>query len=350
MEPVISIILQALAAGVQASATGIATDEVKHIYNELKALIQQKWTGNPSAEKLLSEYEKDPGSWEQILVEKLKQSGITQDERIVQKAEQLLQGVNNTINVDQNRKASPGDTATAGKNFSGVSISASQKQISMSRLSLENVRKYFSFLSDRFGDKAIELEVDSQGKKLKINVNSQQELDVAIRAAQDFISEGIPPGKILFDTPYQMKVGIPERVSIRITKKLTYGFFEDLIHTQEVEVENIRVSQFMAASLRGDDFKIEALGDEEQIIEDNDFTQWDWKIVPLKAGSRKLWASITIQVKVENEQARKTLPVLEKEINVRINPVYSTRTFVGQYWQWLIASAIIPIVGLLLKK
>jgi len=122
-----------------------------------------------------------------------------------------------------------------------------------------------------------------------------------------------------------------------------------LIHTQEVEVENIRVSQFMLANLRGDDFKIEALGNEEQIIEDNDFTQWDWKVVPLKGGNRKLWA-ITIQVKVENGQALKTLPVKVKEISVKINPVYSTSNFVVQHWQWLIASAIIPIVGLLLKK
>ena len=106
----------------------------------------------------------------------------------------------------------------------------------------------------------------------------------------------------------------------------------------------------MTVSLRGDDFKVEALGNEEQIIEDNDFTQWDWKVVPLKGGNRKLWVSITIQVKAENEQARKTLPVLEKEIPVKINPIYSTNTFVSQHWQWLIASAIIPIVGLLLKK
>jgi hypothetical protein len=157
-------------------------------------------------------------------------------------------------------------------------------------------------------------------------------------------------GKVLFDTPHQMKVGASERVSVRIAKTITQDFFEGLIHTQESEIENIRTSRFMAVSLKGDDFKVEALGNEEQIIEDNDFTQWDWKVVPLKSGNRKLWVSITIQVKAENEQARKTLPVLEKEIPVKINPMYSIGTFVGQHWQWLTASAIIPVVGLLFKK
>ncbi len=162
--------------------------------------------------------------------------------------------------------------------------------------------------------------------------------------------QGIISGKVLFDTPQQMKVGVSERVSVRITKAVTQDFFEGLSHSQEAKIENIRISRFMAVTLRGDNFKIEPFGNEEQIIEDNDFTQWDWRVAPLKAGNRKLWVSITIQVKVENEQARKTLPVLEKAISVKINPIYSTSMFVGQYWQWFIASAIIPIVGLILSK
>jgi uncharacterized protein YegL len=157
-------------------------------------------------------------------------------------------------------------------------------------------------------------------------------------------------GKVIFDTPYCMKVGITERVSVRIAKTITQDFLEGLAYRQEAKIENVRISRYMTVSLKGDDFKIEALGNEEQIIEDNDFTQWDWKILPLKGGNRKLWVSITIQVEAENEQARKTLPVLEKEIPVKINPFYSANTFVSQNWQWLIASAIIPVVGLLLKK
>ena len=344
MASVISLILSALATGALAIATGIASDEIRHIYNELKTLIQQKWIGEPSAQKLLSKYELDPESWEQTLAQKLEQLGVSQDQRIIQKAEELLREINISGIFDQSAKASR-EHLSAHK-----SESSPLSQIFGTKLNLENINRYFRFLSERLANKPVELELGSKGQKLKINVSNQQELDAAIKAAQDFLGEGMPLGKILFDTPNQMKVGISERVSIRITKKLTYDFFEDLIHAQEVEVESIRVSQSMAASLRGDDFRIEALGNEEQIIEDNDFTQWDWKVVPLKSGNRKLWASITIQVKLENEQALKTLPVLEKEISVKINPVYSTTTFVVQYWQWLIASAIIPIAGLLLKK
>lgn len=185
---------------------------------------------------------------------------------------------------------------------------------------------------------------------LSYSYNPTQSAPVQNSSTIDLELQKLTSGKVLFDTPDYMKVGITERISVRIVKTITQDFLEGLAHSQEAKIENIRISRYMIVNLRGDDFKVEALGNEEQIIEDHDFTQWDWKVVPLKSGNRKLWVSITIQIKAENEQGRKTLPILEKEIPVKINPIYSTNTFVSQYWQWLIASAIIPIVGLLLKK
>lgn len=124
MEPIIATVLQALSAGALAAATGVATDEVKSIYNELKTLIKQRWSGKPPAEQLLAEYEKNPESWEEVLAEKLKQSGIDQDNRIYQKAGQLLQVVNVSANVNQSRKASSGHTATNGATINQNEVTA----------------------------------------------------------------------------------------------------------------------------------------------------------------------------------------------------------------------------------
>lgn len=126
MDPVISTVLQALAAGAQAIATGIATDEAKRIYNQLKALIQQNWSVKPPAEKLITEYEKDPDSQKQVLAEKLEQEGVSQDQHILQKAKQLLQTISTSTTVDQSRTASSGHTATTGATISLDTISAGQ--------------------------------------------------------------------------------------------------------------------------------------------------------------------------------------------------------------------------------
>ena len=57
------------------------------------------------------------------------------------------------------------------------------------QVSATNAQKLIGFLGDRLGGKAIELEVEANGKKLKVKANSREELETAIEAAQKFVAE-----------------------------------------------------------------------------------------------------------------------------------------------------------------
>lgn len=50
----------------------------------------------------------------------------------------------------------------------------------------ENAQKLLGFLGERLGNKPIELEVEANGKKLKVKASSRVELEAAIAAAQKF--------------------------------------------------------------------------------------------------------------------------------------------------------------------
>ena len=50
-----------------------------------------------------------------------------------------------------------------------------------------NAQKLMGFLGDRLGGKPIELEVEANGKKMKVSAHSREELVAAIEAAQKFI-------------------------------------------------------------------------------------------------------------------------------------------------------------------
>lgn len=52
----------------------------------------------------------------------------------------------------------------------------------------QNAQKLLGFLGDRLGNKLIELEVEDNGKKLKVKASSQAELTAAIEAAQKFLA------------------------------------------------------------------------------------------------------------------------------------------------------------------
>ena len=51
-----------------------------------------------------------------------------------------------------------------------------------------NIKKLLGFLGDRLGNKPIELEVEANGRKLKVKASSQAELMTAIEAAQKFVA------------------------------------------------------------------------------------------------------------------------------------------------------------------
>ncbi|UIE36842.1 hypothetical protein [Leptodesmis sichuanensis] len=55
-------------------------------------------------------------------------------------------------------------------------------------VNVANAQKLMGFLGDRLGGKPIELSVEANGKKLTVKAHSREELEVAIKAAQDFVA------------------------------------------------------------------------------------------------------------------------------------------------------------------
>ncbi|MGI2907476.1 hypothetical protein [Tolypothrix sp. VBCCA 56010] len=69
------------------------------------------------------------------------------------------------------------------KSFGGFLLGVLRTEVSVG-----NFKKLLGFLGDRLGNKTIELEVEANGKKLKVKASSQQELTAAIEQAQKFIA------------------------------------------------------------------------------------------------------------------------------------------------------------------
>lgn len=55
-------------------------------------------------------------------------------------------------------------------------------------VSVANAQKLMGFLGDRLGGKPIELAVEANGKKLTVKAHSREELEAAIKAAQEFVA------------------------------------------------------------------------------------------------------------------------------------------------------------------
>lgn len=51
----------------------------------------------------------------------------------------------------------------------------------------QNIKQVWGFLSERLGNKIIEVEAEANGKKIKVKAKNSQELQQAVKAVQDFI-------------------------------------------------------------------------------------------------------------------------------------------------------------------
>jgi hypothetical protein len=58
----------------------------------------------------------------------------------------------------------------------------------MAEVNVKNAQKLMGYLGDRLGGKPIELSVEANGKRLTVKAHSREELEAAIKAAQDFVA------------------------------------------------------------------------------------------------------------------------------------------------------------------
>jgi hypothetical protein len=159
-------------------------------------------------------------------------------------------------------------------------------------------------------------------------------------------------GRILFNPSKEMKVGIMERVEVRIAKTISEDLSARLRGRGVPQIEEIRVGTFMKVRLTGNNFDIKSLSHEDQPVTGEGFTQWDWDVVPLKSGNQSLLLSVTVRIKIPNDgEETKDYPVFEREIKVKVNLIYSTKNFIKSYWQWIVSAIIASgIIGWVIRK
>lgn len=193
-------------------------------------------------------------------------------------------------------------------------------------------------------------------KKITKNTDNVEIID-KVKNNVEKIGEGI----IAYSVPNEMIVGKYYSVKLRISKdtdksKLILGDREipinDVSVSSKITIESIRVESVMSAQLISEEvsFKIEPKSTEFQNIEDNGYTEWQWRITPLKGGSNFLKLLVKVRVKNENEEFYKDIIVFDKNVDVKSNALFSFKTWLSNYWQWIISTIIIPFIVWFYKK
>jgi len=160
----------------------------------------------------------------------------------------------------------------------------------------------------------------------------------------------LPIGRIAFNPPERMKVGIKERIEVRISKDPDADIVSALTGQGVPQIEEIKVYEFMKVKLTGEEFDIDPLNEEEQIIGPQGYTEWAWEVLPRKSGEKFLHLHVSLRIKIPFGEKTKDHPVMDKAILVKINPIYTAKVFCCAYWQWIATAIILPLIAFIWRQ
>lgn len=136
-------------------------------------------------------------------------------------------------------------------------------------------------------------------------------------------------GKLVERIPREMRVGVPERVEVRIGREATDTLLAGLEGQGAATVHKVAVTRAMTLFLKAPEggFLIESLSPETQwvfdrpsFLESEPYGQWRWTILPTARGQRKLQLVAAARSIDENGLiGDSVLPVQVIEVNVHIN-------------------------------
>ncbi|RCJ15508.1 hypothetical protein A6S26_34330 [Nostoc sp. ATCC 43529] len=105
------------------------------------------------------------------------------EERLDQITRNLLREIKELDGVEQAGLAVVGEIPEGAKSIGSILIGILNAEVS-----LTSFKTFVGFLWERLAGNPVELEVEANGKKLKVKASSRQELLAAIQAAEQFVA------------------------------------------------------------------------------------------------------------------------------------------------------------------
>lgn len=132
-------------------------------------------------------------------------------------------------------------------------------------------------------------------------------------------------GALLYQIPRKMELN-PEK-SYRCIVRLAFNedvIVENLDLTKDTEVKPVRVSEIMEVELKDPNdapaFQIQLINSAEQFLEENAYTEWQFKVKPIRAGELPLLLVVAIKEYLQNRPVKREI-VLEEIIEVVAEPL-----------------------------
>lgn len=125
---------------------------------------------------------------------------------------------------------------------------------------------------------------------------------------------------------------------------------KELTKTGVATSRDIKVSRVVKATITAPDFDVTRITDEEQILTDDQSTEWLWSLAPRSAGSHEVSLTVTAIITTAGRESRHHIKTFEKTMTIAITPAQVLQDWWSRYWQWVVSTLILPFGLWLYKK
>jgi hypothetical protein len=145
-------------------------------------------------------------------------------------------------------------------------------------------------------------------------------------------------GQIVYKIPDTMIVLKSYEIVIRISKGQKVNIEENL--NGRITKKEIRVESRMEVKLKDPEskFEISEINKERQLIEEDEFTEWRFVVIPKKTGKCKLNLVVSIIIGEDTKEI-----VYEDIITVRSNPTVQVKSWWEENWKLMLELILIPL-------
>jgi hypothetical protein len=154
-------------------------------------------------------------------------------------------------------------------------------------------------------------------------------------------------GIIAYNVPQSFKVNKYSTIKLRISRdkkeeSVVVGNRNIPIvgtnSNDNIILETIKIDEYITAKLYTDDgvFEVDLISSDKQRISDDGYTEWIWRVRPLKSGTHYIKMIISI--------SEKDIVVYEKNIEVESDFSWSFSTWFIKWWQVIMTTIITPIL------
>jgi hypothetical protein len=164
-------------------------------------------------------------------------------------------------------------------------------------------------------------------------------------------------GQIAFNVPPVMALDQSYLIALNLGLSKTEEELKTDLRNQgvkgDLKSDSIKVDTNMQAILSGDGFTITPVTADKLPISANNITEWKWDVRPVKTGTLRLHVVINALVDLNDGAGKQPYPVRTFDQEYQIAVPWRNRfvfAFVGNNWQWLWATLVIPVAGLLWNR